>query len=99
MKKSGWISPEGEIIPVIPPKTYESTITEWALNRNITFDKAKNSYISFIELGFIWFLGTSIVTKEELNFVIKRKIENYLGEKISLYNILIYNIEDNQKER
>lgn len=99
MQKAGWVSPKGEIIPVIPPKTYETTITEWAIEHNVEFDTNKNPYNSFIELGYIWFLGTSVVTNKELNFVIKRKIENYVGEKINSQNILIYTTEENKKGR
>lgn len=88
--KGGWLSPEGELIPLLPGKGHLATIEKYAEEHGIVFDRNECIYFVFIDLGFVMFDDNNIFASKELSLKEKKMIEDCLERKIDEDEVAIF---------
>lgn len=88
--KGGWLSPDGELIPLLPGKEHLATIEKYAEEHGIVFDRNECIYFVFIDLGFVMFDDKNIFASKKLNFFEKKMIEDCLERKINDDEVVIF---------
>lgn len=89
--KGGWLSPDGELIPLLPGKEHLGTIEKYAEEHGIEYDRNECIYFVFIDLGFVMFDDFNIVANRKLNFQEKKAIEECLERQICDDEVAIFN--------
>lgn len=88
--KGGWLSPEGELIPLLPGKEHLATIEKYAEEHGIVFDRSECIYFAFIDLGYVMFDDYNIVASKELKPQEKKTIADCLERQICDDEVTIF---------
>lgn len=86
-EKQGWLTPDGKIIPVFS-EGHAKTILKEAKRLGIHIDG--DIRFKFIEMGYILFCESCIITLKEMTVAQIVKIEEYMQKPIDFENIYLY---------